>query len=107
MISTAETAALRCLKDSHAVVHAFLSASKREDGMYSSAIDLSTILWAQEVHAGIDRSQSVVAKLANEKDEEAEKTRAKLSEVHRELCTLADKLWSVDEDVFGTGSVNP
>lgn len=101
MISSADVTSFTPLLNAHRAVHTFLSASSREDSMFASADDLSTILWTQELQAAIDRSGSVIAKLAAEKDEEAQMTREKLVAVHEALKGAAEKLWKGDEDVFG------
>lgn len=101
MISSADVTSFTPLSDAHKAVHAFLSGSSREDSMFASADDLSTILWMQELQAAIDGSISVIAKLAAEKDEEAQMTREKLIAVNGALRDAADKLWKGDENVFG------
>jgi hypothetical protein len=45
-------------------------------------LDPGVLVWAQELHLAIKKSGSIVDKLAEEKDTEAQDTRVKLQEIH-------------------------
>lgn len=70
--------------------------------MYASADDLSSILWAQELQAAIDRSGSVVAKLAAERTDEALKVKVELEAVNVAFRAAADTMWLDEDDIFGS-----
>jgi cohesin loading factor subunit SCC2 len=62
---------------------------------------MSTLVWAQELHAAIKKSASVVEKLAQENDEEAVETREKLQMIQTSLRKILSAVWSAeDNNVF-------
>ncbi|EIW73035.1 hypothetical protein TREMEDRAFT_59198 [Tremella mesenterica DSM 1558] len=89
------------LKAQH-LIASFLSTAAGEDAMFSGARDMSSIIWAQELHAAISKGTSVVEKVAKEKGEEAEETREQLQVIIQALRSALLNVWNSDENVFGT-----
>lgn len=70
--------------------------------MFASAEDLSRILWTQELQSAIDRTGSVIVKLAAEKTEEALEMKEKLEALNVVLRDATEKVSQESEkDVFG------
>lgn len=59
---------------------------------------MAALVWAQELHAAIKKSASVVDKLAQEKDEEAMETRDRLQAVQVSLRRILGAVWSAEDD---------
>lgn len=68
--------------------------------MFSSARDLSLVGWASEIHAALDKAQSVVIKLGEEKTEEAQAEKEQLERLIPVLQEAIGKAWSGEENVF-------
>ena len=82
-------------------IHAYLASASREDSMYASARDLSVVSWATELQTAIDKTLSVIPKLAAEKTDEATATKDKLEELLPRLQEAIKRAWEGNEDVFG------
>jgi cohesin loading factor subunit SCC2 len=61
---------------------------------------MSTLVWAQELHLAIKKSGSIVDKLAEEKDTEAQDTRVKLQEIAQLLKNTLRNAWTGDDNLF-------
>lgn len=101
IISSPDTEGFARLLAAHRAVHTYLATSAKEDSMFTSADDLSSILWTQELQAAIDRSTSVIAKLTAEKTEEALQLKEELQAVNLAFRNAADTPSVDNDDVFG------
>lgn len=86
-------------------VHSYLGVASREDGMFASARDLSLVNWATEIHAAVDKAQSVLVRLAEEKSEEAIEEREQLQVLVPALQEALASAWSGEENIFGIRQV--
>lgn len=92
--------------DARTSIKSFLASSARDETMLASANELSTILWAQELNAAIEKGESVVEKMSKEKTEEAMEAREKLNDLLGQLKEARSKVWEDEENVFGAMSVS-
>ncbi|KAK1920549.1 sister chromatid cohesion C-terminus-domain-containing protein, partial [Papiliotrema laurentii] len=70
------------------------------------SFDMSTLVWAQELHLAIKKSGSIVDKLAEEKDTEAQDTRVKLQEIAQLLKNTLRNAWTGDDNLFEVSDPN-
>jgi cohesin loading factor subunit SCC2 len=82
-------------------IHAYLASASRDDSMFASARDLSLVSWATELHSAIDKTASVIPKLAAEKTDEATATKERLESLLPRLRDALKGAWEGDADVFG------
>jgi len=61
---------------------------------------MSVLVWAQELHAAIKKTTSVIEKLAKEKDDEAVDTRTRLTTIESRLRGSLKDLWTGDDNLF-------
>jgi hypothetical protein len=61
---------------------------------------MSTLIWAQEILVAIKKASSVVSKLAQEANHEAQSDRERLQSIVQSLKMVYGKVWEGDDDVF-------
>jgi len=66
---------------------------------------MTCVVWAQELHGVIAKLDSVVEKLAVEKDEEAILEREKLQVICQTFKSASRDVWQADDRLFETKSV--
>lgn len=108
---------LEALVKEHFVISHYLSTSGKDDAMYAvstatgsiadekSSLEMSSILWAQELQSAIRKVTSVQEKLSVEKDQEAQDTRGRLVIIDSQLREALGKIWTGNDDVFEPGWV--
>ncbi|KAK1921174.1 hypothetical protein DB88DRAFT_92041 [Papiliotrema laurentii] len=106
IISNADTVACADLVGKHQQIHNYLTSAAREDAMFGCSFDMSTLVWAQELHLAIKKSGSIVDKLAEEKDTEAQDTRVKLQEIAQLLKNTLRNAWTGDDNLFEVSDPN-
>lgn len=61
---------------------------------------MSTLTWAQELQSAVKKANSVVDKLAQEKDAEAQQTRSQLQVIVQTLRSTLNNVWMGDDNLF-------
>lgn len=69
--------------------------------MFASARGLSIVTWATELQSAIEKTASVIPKLAAEKTEESLAAKEQLEGLLPMLQEALAKVWDGKEDVFG------
>lgn len=64
------------------------------------SLDMASVIWAQELQAGVKKARSVVENLAAEKDDEAQEMSQKLLSIGMMLKTTLRGIWMVDDKLF-------
>ena len=68
---------------------------------------MTCVVWAQELHGVIAKLDSVVEKLAVEKDEDAILERERLQVISQTFKSASRDVWQADDRLFETKSVIP
>ncbi|WVQ94119.1 hypothetical protein IAU59_001197 [Kwoniella sp. CBS 9459] len=100
IIANADMSGLKNLCQAQQSIQTFLSSAAREDASLSSARDMASIVWAQELQAAIKKSILVVEKLQAEKDEEAQETSQRLQAIGTTLKNTLHNVWMGDVGLF-------
>lgn len=66
---------------------------------------MTCVVWAQELHGVIAKLDSVVEKLAVEKDEDAVLERERLQVIGQAFKSASRDIWQADDRLFETKSV--
>ncbi|ORY23265.1 hypothetical protein BCR39DRAFT_549569 [Naematelia encephala] len=100
IISHPDPDMLSALLRAHATIRSYLAASARSDAMFSGSLEISSILWAQELQQGIKKAVSIIDRLSAERSEEAQATREKLQVICQQLRSALQGVFAIDDGLF-------
>ncbi|TYJ53043.1 hypothetical protein B9479_006320 [Cryptococcus floricola] len=100
VISEASVTGLTRLIKAQGSIRAFLTSAARDDGSFACSLDMASIMWAQELQAGVKKTASVLEKLAVEKDDETKELGDNLRTIGSMLSDTLRGVWLSDDNLF-------
>ncbi|CAD6587723.1 MAG: Sister chromatid cohesion protein 2 [Tremellales sp. Tagirdzhanova-0007] len=100
IISSADVAAASNLMRDQITVQTYLAVSAKDDGMFASSLDMTCVVWAQELQAAIQKITTVTDLLAAEKTDDGEITQQRLTIIAQQSRSALQNLWTRDEGLF-------
>ncbi|WVQ72222.1 hypothetical protein IAR50_001771 [Cryptococcus sp. DSM 104548] len=107
IISEADVDGCTKLIKAQSSIRAFLTSAARDDGSFACSLDMASIMWAQELQAGVKKTASVLEKLAVENDDEAKETGQKLEKIGLVLSGALRGVWLADDSLFAVKLSDP
>ncbi|WVO15130.1 hypothetical protein L204_102774 [Cryptococcus depauperatus] len=100
VVSLADLDGLKRLLSSHLCVRTFLNTAARDDRSFGCSLEMTSIIWAQELQSGIKKTAAVIENLSQETNDEARETAKRLRNILEMLKNTLREIWLADDRIF-------
>ncbi|KAK4684433.1 cohesin loading factor subunit SCC2, partial [Tremellales sp. Uapishka_1] len=100
VISSTDVTGAQTLVQAHSTIRSYLVKSSRDDGMFSSAREMTSVIWAQELQVAVKKITSVLDRLGKEEKQEEAKENCQM--ISKMLKSALNNVWNGDEGLFET-----